>query len=88
MPELKVDIHDELGEIQISEGKHGPNILKAQIINYEGKRGPGDPGLNLQSFWTNEDGELQFGKRPLLNKKMLEWIKDNDIINKAIEALG
>jgi len=80
-------IHQEFGQMDIRERPNGPDVLKVQVINYEGKSGPGEPGLNLQMFWTDEDGELQYGKRPLLNKKMLEFIRDNDVINKSIAII-
>ena len=83
----KTVVHDDYGHVEMSESNYGPIILVAQVINYSGKKGEGDPGLNLQAMWTDQDGQLQYGKRPLLSLKALKWIRDNDLINKAIAKL-
>ena len=80
--EFTVTIHAELGEFENGEGKHGPNVIKAQITDYGAK-----PGLNIQNFYTNADGELQYGKRPNLELNTLKWIRDEGIIDKAILLL-
>lgn len=77
-------IFEELGKHKIKEGKYGPTDLKAQVLKYGDN---GEPGLNLQSFFVNADGETGFGKRPLLTLDMLKFIRDEDLINKAIEAI-
>ena len=82
--ELKITIHQELGELTLSEGKYGPNKVKAQIVSYGDK---GAPGLNIQMFWADADGAFQYGKRPLLYKNLLEWIRDNEFIEKALKAM-
>ena len=77
--ELSTTVHKELSEFPIKQGR----IIKAQVVSY----GNREPGLNLQMFWEDDDGEFQYGKRPLLSKDALVWIRDNDLINKAIEAI-
>ena len=83
--EIVATVHKELGVLEQNQGKYGPNVAKAQVVHY-GEAGK--PGLSIQNFYIDADGVEQFGKRPLLTKPLLEWIRDNDLINKALEELG
>ena len=80
-------VHKDLGEKETKETRFGPTFVKAQIINYGDEKRPGPKGLNIQAFWTDEDGELQYGKRPLLTLDLLKWIQEEDMISKAIAFL-
>lgn len=66
------------------KNRHGDSKVKAQVVSY-GEFGKA--GLNIQIMWQDSDGTEKYGKRPLLTIEMLEWIKENDIIEKAISVL-
>jgi len=74
---------EDFGEFTTGEGKYGPNIIRAQIIQY----GTLPPGLNIQSFWIDDKGRERAGKRPYLNARLLEWIKEGNFIDRALEVL-
>ena len=77
-PDFAPIVLKELGQIKVRMGKHGPEIVKAQVVKYgEDSK----PLLNIQTFWEDADGNMNFGKRKALDLIVVAWLQKEKIMS-------